>query len=196
MPEKALNLSEILAQKKVMRSQELEKILGSRIAIKRQVELGNLYPLGSGLYSSPSLDPFTAAILAASKYYPKAIISNLTALVIHQMSDESLNQTDVDIEKSLSIRNRFLNVHRVSKKKMVGVIKMIFQGNEIQIYNRNRSLCEAYKIDPRGPLFFKALKRYLKSKTPDAKDLAEIATFDSVLNTDTLTYLQQGLADG
>lgn len=196
MVEKLAKLIKILTREKVMRSQELEKILGSRIAIKRQVELGNLYPLGSGLYSSPSIDPFTAGVLAVSKYYPNAIISNLTALVIHQMSDESLNQTDVDIEKSSSIRNRILNVHRISKKKLVGVIKMNFQGEEIRIYNRNRSLCEAYKIDPQGPLFFKALKRYLKSGIPHSDTIAEIVKYDLILKTNVLSHIRQELADG
>ena len=47
----------------VLKSKELERILGSRVAIKRKVEAGELQALGSGIYSSPALDPMIAAAL-------------------------------------------------------------------------------------------------------------------------------------
>jgi hypothetical protein len=53
-------------------------------------------------------------------------------------------------------------------------------------------LCEAYKIDPAGPLFFKSLKRSLKNHQLNA---TLIAKYDIALKTKVLTHLQQELAD-
>jgi hypothetical protein len=43
----------------VLKSKDLERIFGSRVAIKRKVEAGELQALGSGLYSCTS-SPTTA----------------------------------------------------------------------------------------------------------------------------------------
>ncbi|MEW6055926.1 MAG: hypothetical protein AB1540_04860 [Bdellovibrionota bacterium] len=173
-------------------SQELVKALGSRVAIKRKADAGELVSLGSGLYASPSIDPFIAAVVATARHYPKAVISSFTALVLHKLSDEAISQIDVDIEKSSMIRNRLLRVHRVTKSRLTGITSMKFQGDKIKIYDVERTLCEAYKLDPAGPVFFKALKRYLKTYPvkPEA-----IHTYDKALGTQTLLHLQQELAD-
>lgn len=48
----------------------------------------------------PSLDLFTASLIATARYYPKAVISNITALVIHSLSDEGIDRIDVDIPRN------------------------------------------------------------------------------------------------
>ena len=186
-------LQKALANYGVLSSSELVAILGSRVAIKRKAEAGLIHPLGSGIYASPSIDPFTAALIATTRYYPKAVISNLTALVVHRLSDEAIAQVDVDIDKSRDLKNRLLRVHRILKKKLIGISILEYQGHKIRVYDRERALCEAYLIDPAGPLFFKALKRYLGQGKPDAD---RIKRYDRALKTNTLLHLQQELADG
>ncbi len=171
---------------------ELLKVLGSRVATKRIADAGEITPLGSGIYASPGLDPFIAAVIATARFYPKTVISNLTALVIHGLSDESVDRVDVDLERRRTIRNRLLRVHRVSKSRLTGITTMIFQGEKIRIYDRERTLCDAYKIDPSGSIFFKALKRYVKG---DKVAADRIADYDRKLGTDVLRHLRQELAD-
>ncbi len=182
----------ILKKKHVLSSSEIEKILGSRTEIKRHVDAGYLFPLGRGYYYSNSTDPFSAMVIAANRYYPRAVISNLTALVIHKLSDESLNEIDVDITRQEKLKNRLLRVHRVSPNRMIGISKLKFLEESIKIYDLERTLCEAYKIDSGGSIFFKAIKRYLKHYTPDFKKIGE---YDKKLKTKVLIHLRQELAD-
>ena len=181
-----------LAKKGVLSTQELVALLGNKMQIKRKSDEGILLPLGSGLYSSPSLDPFTASVISAGRYYPQAVISGLTALVIHELSDESLNRVDVDVPRGTSIRNRLLNVHRVTEKLMIGIEKIDFHNQKIRVYDVERTLCEAYRIDQAGATFYKALKRYFK-KYPSKPE--QIAKYDEALKTQVLRHLQQELAD-
>ena len=122
--------------------------------IKRKVDAELLYPVGSGFYAAPSLEPFSAAVIAASRYYPQAIISNLTALVIHGLSDDSVAQVDVDILRGKSLKNRILRVHRVAPSVRVGHSEIQYQGYPIRIYDVERALCDAFRIDPDGAIFF------------------------------------------
>lgn len=186
-------LLQTLRRHLVMTSKELRPFISQRITLKRMSEAGEILALGSGYYGSIELDPFVASVLAASKYYSDVVISNLTALSIYNLSDETISKVDIDIERGRSIRNRLVNAHRVPKSRLIGIVKQNFQGLEIFIYDIERSLAEAYLIDPSGPLFYKALKRYLKKKKPD---IDKIQLYDKVLKTKVLNHLAQELADG
>ena len=185
-------LLEKLKEKKIMKTSEITKILGNRAGIGRMVEAGELILLGAGFYAHPSMDPFDAAILVAGIYYPYGVLSNVTVLSLHSLTDERIDIIDVDIPRNKSIRNRLIKAHRVPDAHLIGIEKIAFQGYEISAYSKERSLSEAFKIDPNGPLFFKALKRYVAGAEIDTQ---EIKRFDDILKTDVLTSLSQELAD-
>ena len=177
----------------VLKSKELERILGSRVAIKRKVEAGELQALGSGIYSSPALDPMIAAALAVAKFFPRAVLSGRTALFIHKLSDHGVERLDVDIAKTTSLNNRMLEVHRVAPSRLTGITKLKLEGQPVRIYDLERTLCESYRLDPAGPEFFTALKRYLKQKEPDT---LKIKKYDKVLGTNVLMHVMQEKANG
>lgn len=177
----------------VLRSKDLEKYFGSRVAIMRSAERGEIQSLSSGLYASPSLDPMTASVIATAKYYPKAVISGRTALFLHKLSDHAVEKIEVDILTSTPIANKLLETHRVAKSRLIGISKINVKGFEVKIYDLERTLCEAYRIDPAGAEFFTALKRYLKQTEPDT---AKIKKYDEALGTKVLTHIKQELADG
>jgi len=181
-----------LKVKKVMRASELAPYISTRTQLRRMVDAGELLAIGSGFYAHPSLDPFVASVIATSRYYSKAVFSNITALVIHGLSDERVDRIDVDIPRASSIRNKLLRVHRVSAKNIIGFIRLDYHGQKLKIYCKERALCDAYRIDPEGPLFLKAVKRYAKTGEVDA-DL--IAKYDDALSTNVLRSLRQELAD-
>ena len=173
-------------------SRELVKLLGHRMAIQRLVEADKLLPLGSGYYSTPKVDPSVAQIHVVVRFYPKAVISGVSALIVHGLSDEKLDKVTVDIPKTTKLSNKLLDVRRVAKSRFVGTIRMDYFGQQIRIYDLERSLCDAYRID-RGALFFKALKRYLRQDSPNPD---KIAKYDKILGTKVLQALQQELASG
>jgi predicted transcriptional regulator of viral defense system len=155
-------------------------------------EAGLILSVGSGIYAAASLDPFIAAVHATAKYYPQTVISGLTALQIHGFGQEMIERIDVDVPRETSVRNKMLHVHRVPKARLVGVTQFKFHGVLLRIYDAERTLCEAYRLDPAGPIFFKALKRYVARGKVDA---SKIQQYDQAAKTQVLSHLRQELAD-
>jgi predicted transcriptional regulator of viral defense system len=162
------------------------------VAIQREAKNGRIQSLGSGLYASPSLDPMKAAVSAVAKYYPQAVISGRTALFLHKLSDHAVEKIEVDIPQSTSLANKLLKAYRVAKSRLTGISRIDVEGYPVKISNLERALCEAYRLDPAGPEFFTALKRYMNQKTPYAKRIKE---YDKALGTKVLVHVMQELAD-
>ncbi len=182
----------LIKGKQVYSSHELVGLLGNRTAIQRMVKADQLMSLGSGYYSTFNIEPGVAQIHVVAQYFPKAVLSGITALGIHGLSDERLDKVTVDIPLETTLANRFLSVRRVARSRLMGIIQMDYFGKNIRIYDRERALCDAYRID-RTALFFKALKRYIKQ---GLKNSEHIARYDKVLGTKVMRALQQELADG
>jgi predicted transcriptional regulator of viral defense system len=180
-------------QKQVFHASELFKILGSQYALDAAVKKGTLQKLSAGFYSTPDIDPFVASIIAVSKHYKNVVISNLTALMIHELGDEYLTKVDVDIPRTRSIRNQLVQAHRVSTKKLVGITQIKINGYTVDVYDVERTLCDIYMDDPESHIFFKALKRYKENKEINSN---KIKSYDEILKTDVLSKLKQELADG
>lgn len=189
---KRLDLFETIKKNGVMRARELQAFVASGASLRRIADEGKLIALGSGYYADPSLDPLTASMAVVYRYYPRAVISNVTALFIHGLTDERIDRIDVDISRNSSIRNRLINAHRVNSKLIEGIEEIIYNGVPIKVYNKERALCDAYHIDPGGPIFLKAFKRYIKKGKIDAN---AIGAFDKLLKTDVLRSVMQELAD-
>jgi hypothetical protein len=181
-----------LNRHRIMTRPELFELGANGTKLRRMTEAGQIISVGSGIYASAALDPFVAAVHATAKYYPDAVISGLTALQIHGFGQEFIEKIDVDVKRETSIRNKMLKVHRVPSPRLVGITNLKFQGTTIKIYDRERTLCEAYRLDPAGPLFFKALKRYIAEKKIDP---AKVQAFDSAVKTKVLSRLRQEIAD-
>jgi predicted transcriptional regulator of viral defense system len=181
-----------LTRHKLLTHAELAKAGSSGTKLRRMAEAGQLTSVGSGIYASASLDPFVAAVLATAKYYPQAVISGLTALQIHGLAQEFIERVDVDVSRETSIRNKMLQVHRVPQTRLIGITELKYEGGKIRIYDAERALCEAFRLDPAGPLFFKALKRYVaRGKV----DFDKIQKYDQVVKTRVLAHLRQEVAD-
>lgn len=181
-----------LSKNCVFKATELTTVLGSRTAIQRMCESGELLPLGSGFYHTEAIDPFIATMMVVGKYYPKAVISNLTALLHYRLSDEAIERIEVDIDRRSTLRNRILRVHRVPAAHLVGITDIKLNGTKIRIYSVERALCDAYKLDRGGAIFFKALKRYIKLFRVRPEVIREL---DATLKTKVLPHLVQELAD-
>jgi predicted transcriptional regulator of viral defense system len=182
-----------LEKNKVMRVSDLSKYLTHRSLLRRMDEAGEIFSVGSGFYAHPSMDPQVAAVVV-TKYYPKAVVSGITAMVIHGLSDEVIDRVDIDIPRTSSIRNKLFRVHRVPEKRLIGIVNHPYQGYTVRTYDKERTLCDAYLVDPQGALFFRALKRYVRGhKHPNT---TSIGNYDKILKTKVVAHLRQELADG
>lgn len=175
----------------VYSTKELIEKMGHRMAIHKASEEGELVSLGAGFYSTPNIDPFTAQVHVVAKYYPKAVISGISALFIYELTDEMSNEVHVDIIKTTSIRNVLLHTKRVAESRLIGIDKLSYKGRAIRIYNVERALCDAYRID-RSQIFYSAIKLYAKNYDINTK---RIAKYDKILGTKVLEHLQQELTN-
>jgi len=148
----------------VLRSNELEKIVGTRQAIRRAVNAGMLHQVCRGLYSVGELIPrHKALFVVLGKYYPDAIISQKSAMVFQELLDESLDKIDLDVprEDNPPRKHEFYNFNR--KATLIGWEEKEIEGRKIRVYSRERCLFEALSIDGySGELFHKVLLRYCK----------------------------------
>lgn len=181
-----------IKKEKVFSLIELTELFGNRMEVTRKAREGIIQSLGSGYYASPELDPFLAALGVVAKYYPKVIISGRTALHIHGLAQDYIEKIDVDIKREKSIRNKLMQVHRVPTKRLTGYTQISYQGIKIKIYDIERTLAEAYHLDPAGPDFYKALKRYIKKGNIKSD---QISHYDKILKTKVMSHLQQELAN-
>lgn len=190
-----------MSLEKVLKRLETQKVVKAgelmastnRSQLRRYVENGTIQSVGYGFYSHPSIDPADAYLLVVAKYYPRAVISSITALSIYGLTDERIDQIDVDVPNDTNLKNTFLRVHRVAKGLMVGIVRHEICGKKIRIYSKERALCGVYKEQPDGAIFLKALKRYVKGGDVDSQ---LVANFDKKLKTNVLKALIQELADG
>jgi predicted XRE-type DNA-binding protein len=183
-------LQEGIERARILSSGELLPLARSYVQIRRKAQAGMLVALGNGLYAAPGLDPFVGKVLATAKHYPDAVISGRTALVIHGLSDDFIERIDVDLPNPRKLSNRMLKVRRTLGRRRIGVVMLPFHGGRIRVYDRERALCEAYRLDSAGVGFYLALKRYVAQGRVDAP---EIQKYDQALKTQVFTHLQQEL---
>jgi len=181
-----------IKNEKVLGLAELIELFGNRMEVSRKAREGIIQSLGNGFYATPEIDPFLAALVVVTRYYPQVVISGRTALQIHGLAQDYIEKIDVDIVREKSLRNKILQVHRVDSKRLIGITKLNHHGIGIKIYDIERTLAEAYRLDPAGPDFYKALKRYIKLGIIKAD---RIAQYDKILKTKVITHLQQELAN-
>jgi hypothetical protein len=190
-----INLKNALSRikkEKVLSLPELTKLFGNRMEVSRKAREGLIQSLGSGYYASPDLDPFLATLNVVAKYYPNVVISGRTALHIYGLLQDYIEKIDVDIKREKSLKNKLLKVHRVPSKRLIGITKINYQGIMLKIYDLERSLAEAYRLDPAGPDFYKALKRYIKK---GKIKINQLALYDKKLKCKIIPHLQQELAN-
>ncbi len=129
----------------VMKTSELQKILGSRQAIKRHVDEGHIFQVCRGIYSigiESSQNEATFKVL--NKYFSDAIISGKSALVLQGLYDKHLEKLDLDVprEDSPPRKHELFQFHR--KSNLAGWEEISIKGVKIKIYVRERCLFEAY----------------------------------------------------
>jgi len=158
------SILQILKRQKVMKLPELVKLFGNRMEVTRKAKEGLIQSLGNGFYASNEMDPFTANLYLTTKYYPQGVISGKTALYLYGYSQNFIQKIDIDIKRGSSIRNKLFQVHRVPDKRLIGITHINYEGIKILVYDKERTLAEAYLLDPEGELFYRALKRYIKTE--------------------------------
>lgn len=177
----------------VQHARTVERAAGGRSALLKAVEEGQVQRIGGGYYGGANLEPSVAQVLVVARFFRRAVVSGISALQLHGLTDEYPNRVQIDIPRSSAARNKILEVRRVQPKFMIGIERREIHGVTVKLYDRERSLCDLYRMERDGARFLKSLKRYVASRKIDASKIAE---YDKVLKTHVLSHLRQELADG
>jgi predicted transcriptional regulator of viral defense system len=183
--------TEFLKLKRVARHKELASLVRHPFEIQRLADAGNINALGGGFYCHPEVDPIKAGYVVVSRFYPKAVVSNISALHMYDLTDQRIDRIDVDIPNTTSIRNELIRAHRVHPKYMDGIVEIDVEGYLVKVYSIERSLCDICKDRGKGEIFFKALKRYMET---DRLNINAITTYDKLLGTNVIESVAQEFA--
>jgi predicted transcriptional regulator of viral defense system len=189
-------LLEFIHKKKIIKASEALDFLSDNKELSRMNERGEIYQLGGGLYSSLSIDPEVAALLAITKYYPNAVISRSSALRVHELGDEKIRKVHIDIPNNQSIRNELVETHRVAEKFITDVIQYEYFGYKLRVYSEVRSLYEALKEYGESHEYFKAIKRYVeKHKADNSLKARKLKKLDQLFNKNISGAIAQEVSD-
>ncbi len=148
---------------------DLSELLGNKMAISRAVQNEEITKLGDGYYQVGDAYYHSYPYRILEKYYPQAVISLDSALIIREMGEYEPDLVQVDIPNTLGAReSEIFEFHRVSPSKLKGFNKVSVQGVSVNVYTPARCLFESIRVEGgRGNTYYYALKRFLKDHTLD-----------------------------
>ena len=149
--------------------------------LQRMADRGLIERVVHGLYVGADIfpDPF----FVAQYRCPKGVLSNETALFLHDLSDRDPLRLMMTIPSGWNTKlltdNDILFFYNSPKKMGLGVCETETpSGMKVKTYDAERTLCDCLKnIDKLDrDLVLTALKRYVKSGNRDSAKLLEYAT--------------------
>lgn len=123
------------------------------------------------------------------KTRPNAVLSKVTALILHGLSDDIGEITYLTVPNTENIipGDKIVTERLKPSIHKKGIIQKIFGGFKLKLYSMERSLCEVRKKASEED-FFRALKRYAQLK--EKRSFDKIYYFDRLFGTDVEKYLR------
>lgn len=135
-------------------------------------------------YSNEYLD---YAVLQKTR--PNAVLSKVTALILHGLSDYigAITYVTVPNTENIVSGDKIMTERLKPSLYKEGIIQKTFGGFKLKLYSIERSLCEVRKKASEED-FFRALKRYAQFK--EKRSFDKINHFDRLFGTDVGKYLR------
>jgi predicted transcriptional regulator of viral defense system len=148
----------------------------NKMMLTRLVKQGHLYRVERQVYTM-GLEWLThpaKKYLAVCALYPDAVISGLSALTYHDLTDQEERKTWVMIPQKKRLFNRRLCIIRPTGTGMnLGVLKIRFgDSREIRVFDKEKAIVDAFK-HLSEEVALKALRIYLKSKDKNIEKLLD-----------------------
>ena len=149
--------------------------------IGKWLSSGRIEKIDRGVYCLPNTQRDDLALLQYR--YDKCIFSGITALSLHGLTDHISEYYHVSFPQGYnpsSLRDCPWNIsvtRSIPKIYGLGIMKMRTKtGNEISVYDRERSLCDILRGKGLPPFIVRtAMKRYFNSSDKDVSKLKEYA---------------------
>ncbi len=160
----------------VYKHAELEKIFGSKMAVKRAVEVGMIEKISRAFYATPDVPSNQAFYSVIKKFYSGAVISKRTLLYHYKLTTDQPSVIDIDVDTDSKLRNSndLISVYRTNK---------IFSTTSLEInlvklkgYSVERALFEALHFEKKpGQLTSEVIHNYLASHKYEPASIHKIA---------------------
>lgn len=160
----------------VYKHAELEKIFGSKMAVKRAVEAGAIEKISRAFYATPDI-PFNQAFFSiVKKFYQGAVISKRTLLYYYKLTTDQPSFVDIDVETDSKLRNStdLISVHRTNK--MFSMTSLEVNSVKFKCYTIERSLFEVLYFEKKpGQLTSEVIHNYLANHKYEPAIIHKIA---------------------
>ncbi len=145
--------------------------------LSRLVERGELHRVEAGIYAR-ELDWLTDSLkkyIVACARYPDAVICGISALTYYDLTDAEERQTWIALPAPKIIHHpRYRVIRPAGLAYSLGVTKHRFGKREVRIYDREKTVVDAFKYLTEE-IAFKTLKGYLKRKDKNVAKLCDYA---------------------
>ena len=147
--------------------------------IRNMVDAGELYKIDRGLYSFD--ENWDDELYIIQKRFSRGIYSHDTAMYLLGYSDRTPSRNDMTFPQgynSKKLDEYDLNVRHVKAENYsIGITTLLSpMGNEIRVYNLERSLCDILRGSGSNvELINSAMRRYANSKNKNVPQLLQYA---------------------
>jgi len=146
----------------VYKHAELEKIFGSKMAIKRAVAAGTIDKISRAFYATPDIPSNQAFYSVIKKFYSDALISKRTLLYHYRLTTDQPSVIDIDVDTDSKLRNStdLISVYRTNK--IFGTTTLEINSVKLKAYSLVRALFEVLHFEKKpGQLTSEVIHNYL-----------------------------------
>lgn len=145
-----------------------------KMALSRMVAEGILYRTARRIYAS-NIDWLTDPLrryAPACTLYPDAVVCGVSALTYYDLTDEEERKIWLAFPQSHRVVNQeYRIIYPQGPSYSLGIVQHRFGKREVQIYDREKSVVDAFKFLP-VDVGYKALRGYLKLKNSNLDKLS------------------------
>lgn len=141
---------------------ELEKTMGSKMAVKRAVEAGVLEKIARGYYATPDIPINKAFFLIVKRFYKEGVISKGTLLYHYKLTTYQPSTIDLDVNSDSKLRNNtdLISIHRTNKIFNTSFLE--FNSVQLKCYSIERAVFEVLYFEKKfGQLTSEVIHNYL-----------------------------------
>jgi predicted transcriptional regulator of viral defense system len=155
---------------------ELEKIFGSKMAIKRAVDAGVIEKISRAFYATPDVPSNQAFYSVIKKYYQGAVISKRTLLYHYKLTTDQPSTIDIDVDTDSKLRNNtdLISVYRTNKICRTTFLEI--NSVKLKAYSVERALFEVLKFEKiSGQLTSEVIHNYIANHKYEPAAIYKIA---------------------
>lgn len=160
----------------VYKHAELEKIFGSKMAVKRAVEAGKIEKISRAFYATPDVPSNQAFYSVIKKFYAGAVISKRNLLYHYKLTTDQPSVIDIDVDTDSKLRNStdLISVYRTNK--IFNTTSLEINSIKLKGYSIERALFEVLHFEKKpGLLTSEVIHNYLANHKYEPATIHKIA---------------------